>query len=210
MASPRPSHCPAPSSTLLNDPFELLAQATNEMPSPDELNAIVRRTKEAASTLAGPRAQTAKRLHGLIGEVRLGPEQVSILLNSTALEALLGIRIISEPIKLDVAGRLKRSGHVLRLIQRDGSAAAATVDRTLVKAIVQGRNWWRELQANTALTIEALARREGITAAYVVRIVRLAFLSPAMLNSIIAGTLPVHLTVKRLTAPNAVPARWDR
>ena len=194
---------------LLNDPFELLAQATNEMPSPDELNAIVRRTKEAASTLAGPRAQTAKRLHGLIGEVRLGPEQVSILLNSTALEALLGIRIISEPIKLDVAGRLKRSGHVLRLIQRDGSAAAATVDRTLVKAIVQGRNWWRELQANTALTIEALARREGITAAYVVRIVRLAFLSPAMFKGVIEGTLPAHLTVKRLTAPNAVPARWD-
>ena len=23
------------------------------------------------------------------------------------------------------------------------------------------------------------------------------------------GTLPAHLTVKRLCAPNAVPARWD-
>ena len=97
----------------------------------------------------------------------------------------------------------------MRLIQRDGSAAAATIDRTLVKAIVQGRNWWRELQANTAQTIEDLARREGLTAAYVVRIVRLAFLSPAMLKSVIEGTLPAHLTVKRLTAPYAVPARWE-
>jgi site-specific DNA recombinase len=98
----------------------------------------------------------------------------------------------------------------MRLIQRDGSAAAPTVDRTLVKAIVQGRNWWRELQANTAQTIEDLARREGLTAAYVVRIVRLAFLSPAVLKSVIDGTLPAHLTIKRLTAPDAVPVRWDR
>ena len=59
------------------------------------------------------------------------------------------------------------------------------------------------------MTIEDLARREGMTAAYVVRIVRLAFLSPTMLKSIIDGTLPAHLTAKRLTAPEAVPARWD-
>jgi DNA invertase Pin-like site-specific DNA recombinase len=195
---------------LLRDPIELLAQVTNDIPSPHEFNLVAERSKEAASALTGPWAQAAKRLRGLTDEVRLGPEQVSILLNSTALEGLLGIRITSEPIKLDVAGRLKRSGHVMRLIQRDGSAAAATVDRTLVKAIVQGRDWWRELQANTALTIEDLAKREGLTAAYVVRIVRLAFLSPAMLKSIIEGTLPAHLTVKRLTAPDAVPARWDR
>jgi hypothetical protein len=31
-----------------------------------------------------------------------------------------------------------------------------------------------------------------------------------MLKSMIDGTLPAHLTVKRLTSPDAVPARWDR
>jgi hypothetical protein len=195
---------------LLNDPLELLARATNEMPAPDELDAVGVRSKKAASALAGPRAEAAKRLRGLIGEIRLGREQVSIQLNTIGLEALLELRVTSDPVKLDVAGRVKRSGHVMRLIQGDGRAAAATVDRTLVKAIVQGRNWWRELQANTALTIEDLARREGLTAAYVVRIVRLAFLSPTMLTSIIEGTLPAHLTVKRLCAPNAVRAHWNR
>jgi DNA invertase Pin-like site-specific DNA recombinase len=195
---------------LLNDPIDVLARAMNEMPSPDELNAIVRRSKEAASALAGPRAQAAKRLRGLIGEIRLGREQISIQLNPTELEALLGIHITADPMKIDIAVRLRRSGRVMWLIQRDGSAATATVDRTLVKAIAQGRNWWRELQANTAQTVEDLAQREGLTAAYVVRIVRLAFLSPAILKSIIDGTLPAHLTVKRLTSPRAVPARWDR
>ena len=60
------------------------------------------------------------------------------------------------------------------------------------------------------MTLEAIGRREGITAPYVVRIVRLAFLSPKMLDSIIDGTLPAHLTVKKLTAPDAIAARWDR
>ena len=195
---------------LLNDPLELLARATNEMPLPHELSAIVKRSKEAASTLAGPRAQATKALRNLIAEIRLGREQVSVQLNPAALESLVDVRITNEPIKLDVAGRLKRRGHVMRLIQRNGRAAAPNVDRTLVKAIVQGRSWWRELQANTGMTVQDLAQREGMTAAYVVRIVRLAFLSPTMLKSIIDGTLPAHLTVKRLCAPDAVPARWDR
>jgi len=195
---------------LLNDPLELLARATSDISALDELHAVARRSKEAASALSGQREQSAKRLRNIIAEVRLGREQVSIVLNPTALEALLGIPITNAAIKLDIAGRLKRSGHVMRLIQRNGSAAAPSVDRTLVKAIVQGRGWWRELQSNSDMTIEDVARREGMTAAYVVRIVRLAFLSPAMLKSIIEGTLPAHLTVKRLTAPDAVPARWDR
>ncbi len=156
--------------------------------SRETLNAIIARSREAASALAGPRSQSAARFRDLIAQIRLGGEQVSIMLNPTALEALLHVRITNAAIKLDIAGRLKRSGHVMRLIQRNGSAAAPTVDRTLVRAIVQGRRWWLELQANTELTIEDLARREKMTAAYVVRIVRLAFLSPTMLTSIIDGT----------------------
>ena len=195
---------------LLNDPIELLTRATNEMPSPDEFSVVARRSNEAAATLAGPGARSAKQLRDVIAGIRLGADQVSITLNSTALAALLGVRTANETIEFAVAGRLKRSGHVMRLIQGNGSSAAPAVDRTLVKAIVQGRNWWRELQSNTEMTIEDLARREGKTAAYIVRIVRLAFLSPMMLKRITDGTLPAHVTVKRLCSPNAVPARWDR
>ena len=87
----------------------------------------------------------------------------------------------------------------MRLIQRNGSAAEPNTDRTLVKAIIQGRSWWRELQSSTAMAVEELAQREGTTAAHVVRTVRLAFLSSTMPKSIIDDTLPAHLTVKRLT-----------
>jgi hypothetical protein len=180
------------------------------MPSPDALKAIVGRGKDAATALAGRRAPATKLLRDLIAEIRLDAEQVSILLNPIALGRLLGVSIANEAIKLNVNARLKRTGHVMRLIQQNGSAAAPNVDRTLVKAIVQGRSWWQELQANTNMTVEDLARREGITGPYVARIVRLAFLPPQTLANIIDGTLPPYLTVKRLTAPGAVAARWDR
>jgi site-specific DNA recombinase len=195
---------------LLSDPMELFARSNVEMPSPDALNVIVGRGKDAATTFAGRRAPATKLLRDLIAGIRLGAEQVSILLNPIALGQLLGVSIADEAIKLNVNARLKRSGRVMRLIQQNGSAVAPDVDRTLVKAIMQGRSWWRELQSNTDMTIENLARREGITGPYVARIIRLAFLPPRILVSVIDGTLPTYLTVKRLTAPAAVAARWDR
>ena len=97
----------------------------------------------------------------------------------------------------------------MRLITPNGSAAAPAVDRTLVKAIAQGRAWWQELLADNNLTLDLIGQREGITSPYVLRIVRLAFLSPQMLDSIIAGNLPAHLTLKRLIATDGVAARWD-
>ena len=97
----------------------------------------------------------------------------------------------------------------MRLITPSGTRTAPAVDVTLIKAIVQGRSWWTELQTNNEITVADIARREGITDAYVARIVRLAFLSPNMLKSMIEGTAPAHLTLKRLTAPDAIPARWD-
>lgn len=194
---------------LLNDPIEIFARSNIEMPSPDALKAIVGRGKDAATALAGRRAPATKLLRDLIAEIRLDAEKVSILFNPIALGRLLGVSIASEAIELNVNARLKRSGHVMRLIQQNGRAAAPNVDRTLAKAIVRGRSWWQELQANTDMTIEDLARREGITGPYVARIVRLAFLPPQIIVSVIDGTLPTYLTVKRLTAPGAVAARWD-
>ena len=48
--------------------------------------------------------------------------------------------------------------------------------------------------------------REGITSPYVLRIVRLSFLSPQMLDSILAGTMLAHQSADR---DHGVAARWD-
>ena len=195
--------------TLLNDPVQLLAGSAAKMPTPDDLNTIIANGKEAAAKLAGARAPASKLLRHLVAEVRLGTDQVSIVLDPSNLGTLLDLNGKTEAITLTIAARLKRRGGVMRLVTPSGSAAAPAVDRTLVKAIVQGRAWWQELVADNSLTLEAIGKREGITSPYVLRIVRLAFLSPQTLDRILAGTLPAHLTLKRLIATDGVAARWD-
>jgi site-specific DNA recombinase len=194
---------------LLNDPVQLLAGSAAKMPSPDELNTIIANGKEAAARMAGPRAPAAKLLRDLVAEVRLGTDQVSILLDASMLGTLLELSGTIEAPTLTMAARLKRRGGVMRLITPSGCAAAPAIDRTLVKAIVQGRGWWQELLADNRLNLDALGQREGITSPYVLRIIRLAFLSPQMLDSIVAGTLPAHFTLKRLIATDGVATRWD-
>ena len=194
---------------LLNDPVQLLAGSAAGMPSPDELNTIISNGKEASERMAGPRVAAAKLLRSLVAAVRLGTDQVSIVLDPSKLGTLLDLNGMAEAVTLTVAARLKRRGGVMRLITPSGSAAAPAVDRTLVKAIVQGRGWWQELLADNSLTLDAIGQRGGITSPYVLRIVRLAFLSPQMLDSILAGTQPAHLTLKRLIATDGIAARWN-
>ncbi len=165
--------------------------------------------KEAAAKMAGPRVLAAKLLRDLVAEVRLVTDQVSIVLDPSKLGTLLDFNGMAEAPTLTVAAQLKRRGGVMRLITPSGSAAAPAVDRTLVKAIVQGRAWWQELQTDNSLTLDVIGQREGITSPCVLRIVRLASLSPKLLESIAGGTQPVHLTLERLVATDGVTARWD-
>lgn len=48
-------------------------------------------------------------------------------------------------------------------------------------------------------SVFALARSESVTEAYISRLIRLAFLAPDIVDSIVAGRHPSDLTAERLT-----------
>ena len=194
---------------LLNDPLELLARSDAQMPSPDEFHAIFARGKAAAAKLCGPRAPGAELLRDLVAEVRLGGEQVGIMLDARKLATLLEIELPDELLTLTVAARLKRNGCVMKLITPGGRAALPTVDRTLVRTIIRARTWWGQLCADPTLTVTGIAAREQVTKSYVTRIVRLAFLAPDILGAVLDGTAPAHLTADRLTLGDVIPAGWN-
>jgi hypothetical protein len=60
----------------------------------------------------------------------------------------------------------------------------------------------------THSSIDNLSRAEKITASYVSRVFRLAYLSPTIVEVILNGKYPAHLTVKALMEP--FPLEWDR
>jgi hypothetical protein len=82
-------------------------------------------------------------------------------------------------------------------------------DDRLLKTIATAREWWKQLMADPKLRIADLAAANAMTESWVTRVLRLAFLDPAIVQQIIAGTAPVALTFDSLRAPDAVPGLWS-
>ena len=83
----------------------------------------------------------------------------------------------------------------------------ALIDNTMVKLIARGHRWHRKLFDGTHASIEDLAKSENISPSFVSRILRLAYLSPTLVEAILDGKYPAHLTMKDLMEP--FPMDWE-
>lgn len=193
----------------LRDPLGLLVSSDTSMPAPDQLSLLVTQGKALADKLSGPREQASRALRKLVAEVRIHEDQVEIVLDQVELAKMLAVPALNGSPKLVIPARLKRSGLAMKLVLPGGSAAVSKIDRTLVKAIVRGRAWWSELQSDPSLTLAAIGTREGLTSGYVVRILRLAYLSPEVLNAVLHGKAAAHLSITSLTMADGISPRWD-
>lgn len=84
----------------------------------------------------------------------------------------------------------------------------ARVDSALVKALARAFRWQRMLESGEFATIADLAKREGIAASYVTRVLRLTLLAPGIVESILDGRQGQHVTLEALRGQ--FPAEWDR
>ena len=96
------------------------------------------------------------------------------------------------------------------IVLPDGSRGVvrreATIDNTMIKVIARGFRWQRLLYDGTFATIEDLAAAEKINPSYVSRILRLAYLSPKVVQAILDGSHPAWLTMRDLLEP--FPMDW--
>ena len=98
------------------------------------------------------------------------------------------------------------------IVLPDGSRGVvrreATIDNTMIKVIARGFRWQRILYDGTYATIEDLAAAEKINPSYVSRILRLAYLSPVIVQAILDGKHPAWLTMRHLLEP--FPTDWKQ
>jgi hypothetical protein len=96
------------------------------------------------------------------------------------------------------------------IVLPDGSRGIAqreaTIDNTMIKVIARGFRWQRLLVSGTYTTIEDLAAAEKINPSYVSRILRVALLSPKIVQAILEGKQPTCITMKDLLQP--LPLEW--
>ena len=80
-------------------------------------------------------------------------------------------------------------------------------DNKLIKALGKAYKWQMMLEKD-GLTIKVIAQKESVTPSYVGRILRLNFLSPSIVTSILEGTQPKTLKLQDLIGKPLNPL-WE-
>ena len=172
--------------------------------------AIASVAARASDIATGPTGSLRATARDLIREVRLHEQRIEIVLDTAAIATLLGTSLTADApatILTVLDARLTRSGRVMRLVQDNGAALTRSANASLVRLVLKARRWWLTLREGE-LDITALAAREGVNPAYVTRVVRLAFLAPAVTDAILAGTLRHGVDGAALTATDAIAPLW--
>jgi hypothetical protein len=106
--------------------------------------------------------------------------------------------------------RLQRRGGRKLIMTPDGSAAPArkpSRDETLVKALVRAHRWRRRIEGGQAKSITDLAEQQGVTDAYVCRLLPLTCLAPDIVEAILDGRQPKGLRLAEMLGNG--PLMWD-
>jgi hypothetical protein len=71
-------------------------------------------------------------------------------------------------------------------------------DETLIKALVRAHRWRRRIESGRAKSITDLAEQEGVTDAYVCRLLPLTCLAPDIVEAILDGRQPKGLRLAEM------------
>ena len=84
------------------------------------------------------------------------------------------------------------------------------LDPALLKAFARARGWFEELASGRVRSLVEIARREGLAKRYVTRLTKLAFVSPAFVESIAEGEVPIETNLQMLMDGRiALPLSWS-
>jgi len=191
---------------LFADPLELTATTWLKVPV-GELQDLDSRCRVIHADLG---QRTPATLPRLIDRVTIGPAGISIALCTASTADLVHARQHPDApatVELTSTARITRSGRAIRLVHDSGAAPRQPVDQALVRLILKARRWWAELREGT-ISVTEIATREGVTSSYVCRVIRVAFLSPEVINGVLAGRQRVGTNVELLRYGSSVPPNW--
>jgi hypothetical protein len=101
-----------------------------------------------------------------------------------------------ETLTIRIPIQLKRRGGRKLIMTPEGLAAPAPKPRrddTLIKALVRAHRWRRRIESGRAKSITDLAEQQGVTGAYVCRLLPLTCLAPDIVEAILDGRQPQGL-----------------
>jgi hypothetical protein len=115
-----------------------------------------------------------------------------------------------ETLTIRIPMLLQRRGGRKLIVTPAGVGAPARKpnrDETLVKALVRAHRWRRRIESGQAKSITDLAEQEGVTVAYVCRLLPLTCLAPDIVEASLDGRQPKGLRVAEVLGDG--PLGWN-
>lgn len=95
----------------------------------------------------------------------------------------------------------KRNGRPRIVAPSENESAADRVqDARLLRALARAWSWRRQLESGAACTIQDIASAEKVSDRFVSRMMRLAYLSPEVLERLVIRRMPSVLSINDLVA----------
>ncbi|RYG88505.1 MAG: recombinase family protein [Alphaproteobacteria bacterium] len=110
----------------------------------------------------------------------------------------------------EIAIRLVRRGGTMMAVGPDGQSAIATrrIDQPLASALVRAESWKRRLLSGEVASVNEIASAEGVSGAFVRRMILPAFLAPDLKAAVLDGRQPIRLTLEAITRAE-LPLDWE-
>ncbi len=142
-------------------------------------------------------------------KVVAGAERLALVLDGKALRAMLKLKepesdARSTQFTISVPIIVARSGRQKCVVIGNDNGGEPLVNKSMIKAVARAIKWDQEIRAG--ISLRHIAKREGLSASYVTRIMPLAFLAPDIVQAIFEGRQPLGLKVKALSAN--LPLAW--
>ncbi|BDL38040.1 recombinase family protein [Methylorubrum extorquens] len=109
---------------------------------------------------------------------------------------------------LRVPAVLQRVGQELRLVI-PGKSTGSAPDASLTGLLARAQQLRERIFGEAQLSIDDVAREEGLSRSYVTRLLRLSFLAPDIVARLLSGEHPPELTATRLMADTRLPMDWS-
>src|SRR5215472_11196586 len=105
--------------------------------------------------------------------------------------------------------KMKRRGVELRIVVEGKDDLPGSASPALLRGVARARRWFEEITSGRVRSSAEIARREGLRKGYVVRLTRLGFLSPTVVEAVMEGRTPAGLNLEMLMARRLIlPLTW--
>lgn len=146
-----------------------------------------------------------------VAEIKGTKETLEILEKVTLKNDGITIRLSLKDFKFtltkDIPMQMRRRGVEMRMVI-ESPDVPSNIDQALIKAVAKAHKWFSELSSGKVKSITEIAIREKVDKGYISHIINLAFLAPAVIEKIVAGKQPIHLTPERLIKKIEIPIGW--